>query len=212
MADSLLDIGGEPIFEFTPNWASRPKQSFQITRYLNQYSGTATEISEKNPEVPIDIEAQFEFPTKEDEYNFLTFIHGRIGRVNRFWFKWPKQLFTIKTALSNGSTQIIVHKDNSSLSLQGYERIYLDLSSGDTITRHVTTATLDDPNEEVELDLATGVDRDIAIDEVLQFGRILLVRLDEDLIRLSIENNFASYTTLRFHELVKEYSELAANP
>jgi hypothetical protein len=212
MADSLLDIGAEPVFPLEPNWISTPKQSFNITRYLNQYPGTISEISEMNPEVPISLEAEFDLKSKEDEFTFITFIHTHLGRCVRFWFRWPKTLFTVKDPMSNGSVGMVVHKDNSSLSLQGYERIYILLTNGDVVTRHITNAVLDDANNEVELTMATALDRDIALADIDRVGRFLLVRFDEDLFRLKIINDHKSTVNLRFQELVKEYAELAANP
>jgi hypothetical protein len=212
MADSLLDIGGEDIFPLDPNWASRPSHSYNFTRYINQYPGTSTEIETKNDEIPWIVEAEFDIQSKEEEFEFLTFIHTAYGRVKRFWLKHPKSLFRIKDPLSNGSTQINAYTDNSELIAQGYERIWIELSSGDILTRHVSAIVLDEPNNEVQLTLPTAVDRDIALSEVVRIGRILLVRFDNDRISLTIHNDYRSSTRLTFHELVKEYSELAANP
>jgi hypothetical protein len=211
MADSLLDIGGEDIFAFTPDWSTPPGQAFNITRYLQQYPGTTAKITEMNTEVPLIIESDFYFNTKEDEFNFLTFIHDRIGRAKRFWYKYPKTLFRLKDDLSNGSNTIVVHKDYSSLSLQGYERIYFEFDDGDLVTRHITGSDLDDPNEEVELTLATALDRDSAKENVVAIGRILLVRFNEDVFNFKVITDQKSSISLSFYELVKEYSDLAAD-
>jgi hypothetical protein len=212
MADSLLDIGTEEVFPLEPNWATKPGHTYTMTRYLNQHPGTVTEISQKNPESPWVVTARFDIQSKEEEFELLSFIKDREGRVGKFWFKHPKNMFSIKDALSNGSTQVIVYEDNFHLISQGYERIYIELLTGDIITRHVSSADWDEDNEEVQLNLATGVDRDIAVDEVLRIGRFLLVRFDDDMFRFDLDTDHKSMIRLRFKELVKEYSDLAPNP
>jgi hypothetical protein len=212
VADSLLDIGGEDVFPLDLNWSSRPKQNFNMSRYLRNYAGTITEIEEKNPENPIIFQASADIYDKETEYDYLTFLHNRRGRTVRFWIKHPKDLFVVKDDLANGSVAIICEENNAHLSFQGFERIYLETVDGDIITRHVSSIVHDAANEEVQLNLATAIDRDLPTDDILVCGRFLLVRFDDDRNRMKIYTDHHVSFTQRFFELVKEYSELAPNP
>lgn len=213
MADSLLDVGvGEAVLTFQPNWVSPLDQSFVITRYLLSYKGTSSDISEQNASVPIVLTAQWDFDSKEDQFNFKTFIHDRIGRTERFWFKYPRSLFRVKDALSNGSSQINCYRDNSELFIQGHERIYIELTSGDLIVRKIDSASLDTVNDQVELTLATALDRDITLSEIAMVGRYLLVRFDDDIFRFSLQSDDHLTITQRVNELIYDYSQLDPNP
>lgn len=213
MADSITDVGvGEPVLTFQPNWVSEPRQSFAITRYLLSYKGTSSSIEEQNAEVPVIVSARWDFDSKEDQFNFLTFISARIGRTERFWFKYPRTLFRLKQALGTGASSIRVYEDNFHLASQGHERIYIELASGDLIVRKVDSATLDTVNEWVEIGITTVIDRDIALEDVVSFGRYLLCRFDDDVFRFSLESDDHMVIEQRVNELVYDYSDLDPNP
>lgn len=212
MVDSLLDIGGEAEFPLSIDWSREPDYKFQISRYLFEGRGTASKIEEKNPETPIGFEARFYVGDRETEYTFLDFIHTTIGRTNRFWLRYPQQSFIPVEGLSNGSAVLKVEPNNFDLFHVGHERIYIQTTDGDIITRHVTNATYDATFDEVSLQLATAMDRDIALDEFFIVGRYLLVRFDHDDFNIKILTEDKCEISLKFIELIRDYSDLAANP
>ncbi|MGD9156806.1 MAG: hypothetical protein PVG39_00230 [Desulfobacteraceae bacterium] len=212
MVDSLLDIGGEPEFPLSIDWSSQPSYNFQISRYLFEGRGTASKIEEKNPETPISFEAKFYVGDRETEYAFLDFIHTTVGRTNRFWLRYPKQSFIPTEGLSNGSMILKVEPNNFDLFHVGHERIYIQTIYGDTITRHVSNATYDATFDEISLQLLTAIDRDISLDEFLIIGRYLLVRFDHDDFNINVLTEDKFDFSLKFIELIRDYSDLAANP
>jgi len=212
VADSLLDVGTESQFPFDIDWSALPSHQFNITRYLFENPGTSSYIEEKNPETPISFEIKVYIEDKDMEYDFLDFIHTHIGRAKRFWVKYPMPFFQLTESLSSGSTGVKCEPNNFELFFVGHERIFIEMNNGDIITRHVTSATYDSTNDEVNLVLATAVDRDIAIGDVFMLGRYLLVRFDSDDFDLNLETNTKSEVSLKFMELIRDYDDLAANP
>ena len=210
MADSLLDIGGESIFPLSPNWATKPKQSLIINRFLKEYPGTATEMETLNEETPIKQEWSFSVYNKADELTLLEFIHDHKGRIIRFWVKYQSQSFILSQAVSVSSSIMYVEHNEFQLSAEGYERIFIEMNNGDIITRHVTAVT--EVGDELLLDLTSIIDRDIGLDDYITISRLLLVRFDDDDFSFKIDTDKISDIDLRFYELVKEYSELAPNP
>jgi len=212
MPDSLLDIGGEEELPIDPNWESLPQNELQITRFLFEYRGTASEISEKNPEVPIVFEATFDIFTIQEYYTFLDFIHNHIGRVIRFWLRFPKQSFVPVKGVSTGSVNLVCEPNDFHLVHVGHERIFIELTDGSTITRHVTDASYSEGNDELTLTLATAFDRDISVNEFFRVGRYLLVRFDDDNFKLRLYTNMNMEFSQRVVEVIRDYDDLAANP
>jgi len=209
--DSLLDIGGETEFPFLMDWSTNPINKFQITRNLFEYRGTASKIEQQNPETPINVEADFYFENKEAEYTFLDFIHGRIGKTKRFWLRHPKQMFRLTEGVSNGSVVMRCEPNNFDLFHVGHERIYIEMNTGDTLTRHVENATYDSVNEELNLEIASAIDRSIDLTNYYIIGRYYLMRFDVDAFRLKIISNTKSQISLRFVEVIRDYDALAAD-
>lgn len=212
MADNLLDIGVESEFPLEIDWSSLPQHKFNITRYLFESRGTASEIEQQNPETPISFEIKVYIGGKETEYAFLDFIHEHVGRTYRFWIRYPKTMFQLTEGLSTGSVILKCEPNNFDLFAVGHERIYIELNDGDTITRHVTNAVYDDVNDEIQLTLATAIDRDIAPEDVFRIGRYLLMRFDSDDFDLNIMTDDKCDISLKFSELIRDYEDLAANP
>ena len=212
MSDSLLDIGGEEELPIEPNWGSLPRNELQITRFLFEYRGTASEISEKNPETPIIFEATFDLSNRVDYYNFLDFIHNHNGRVIRFWLRYPKQVFIPVSGVSNGSVNLVCEPNDFHLSYAGHERIFIELTDGDTLTRHVTNASYSEANDELTLTVATAFDRAITVDEFFRVGRYLLVRFDDDNFRFRLHSDMNIEVSQKMVELVRDYDDLAPNP
>jgi len=209
MADDLKDIGQEDIFPLPMNWQRSPANLFIITRYLHQFAGTSSSISELNPETPISFEGLFTIFNKTDEHSLLDFMHSRKGRIIRFWIPYQKEMFTLVDPASIGSGAINCEENGAVISYQGYERIYIKMKSGDMLTRWVTGITQD--FNKIALTLDTPLDRDIGLDDYFEIGRFLLVRFDSDKFEFEVSTNNIFDFSQRFVELVKEYSELAPN-
>lgn len=213
MSDSLLDIGvGEYIFPLTPNWVTLPTNNFMITRYLFEYRGTSSKIEEQNEEVPIIFQARFDTSDKENEYDLIEFFHNTYGRTKRFWIRYPKTMFDLTEAAANGNDFLRCQPDNFQLIHAGHERIYILMNDGDIITRHVTGASYSEANDEVTLNLATAIDRDVTLTNYTEIGRFLLVRFDSDEFVLKLDSDNRVQMAQKFQELVRDYSDLDPNP
>lgn len=213
MADSYptADVGAVadfPRFPLEPNWVTEPTTELSMVRKIVNYRGTAHHIVSLTDDVPIRTEMGFTIFTLAD-YNSLMghFITAR-GRVNRFWVKHALQTFELKTNASSGSSQLICFPNHFNLQYQGYERIYIRMSDGDTLARHVTAATYNEVSDQLELSINTALDRDVTTTNHIIIGRYLLVRFDSDDMTLDAKTDQVCEAALTFQELVKEYDEI----
>lgn len=199
-------VGDFPRFPLEPNWVSDPQTRLDLVRDLVAYRGTSHSLNSIVDDVPITFEARFSVYTLAD-YNTLlsTFVDAR-GRCNRFWIKHPYRSFKLKTNAASGAGVIYCYDNGFDQQYQGYERIYILMTTGDVVARHVTAATYNEAQSRLELSLNTILDRDITTTNHVLIGRYLLARLDSDEMELSVVTDYACETDLAFRELVKEYA------
>lgn len=213
MADSYptADVGLEadfPRFPFHPNWTSPPTTKVDLVRTLIAMRGAAHAIRSVSDDAPISFEAKYTLFTRADYNTLLDFFVDARGKVNRFWVWHPHRSFKLKTNAGNGDGEIYCYPNFFQKQYQGYERIYITMTDGDVVARHVTDATYNESEDRLELSLNTALDRDITTTNHRIIGRYLLVRFDTDEIEFSIETDTVCETSLAFRELVKEYSEI----
>lgn len=207
MADSLLDLGSTPVFPLEPNWVSQPSTNISLSRNLLAYRGTKHSIFPITDDAPITFEAHFTIYEKSDEDTFLDFFHARRGRNQRFWVKHPRQHFALKETASNGALSMVCYPNSAHDQFQGYERIYVVMSTGDIVTRKVNSATYSSDDDEINLAINSALDRDITISNQILIGRVLLCRFDSDELSVSHVTTTTCEFSLKFYELVKEYEE-----
>lgn len=205
MADSLLDLDSEPVFSWKPTWSSTPSTSVALSRLLTEFPGTVQELDQIVDHAPIQFEAGFIVDSKTDETAFVAFFNARRGRNQRFWIRHPKIHFTLHATATSGSTQIVCEANDAHRQYQGYERIYIRMLTGDTLTRQVTTATYDSGAGTVALTLASPLDRNVTTTNQDRIGRLLLVRFDDDSLVQHYRARDVWETDLSFTELVNEY-------
>ena len=207
MADSLLDLGSTPVFPLEPNWATEPSTNLTMTRRLLGYRGTIQSLFSLTPDVPVVFQAKFTVYDKTDENTIMDFFHARKGRNQRFWIKHPRQHFTLKETAGNGTLSMVCNPNDSHNQWQGYERIYIRMTDGDLLTRKVTAANYNEAQDEVTLTLNSALDRDITTTNQNLIGRMLLCRFDSDDFRVTWLTTITMEFSLKFYELVGEYSE-----
>ncbi len=191
MADSLLNIGGEPTLLTPFDWGSVPKSEIVITRYLQQFPGTVTLLGELNTYAPISFEVLYVMYTKQTEYTFLEFIHTQLGRNIRFWVPYQKQLFKLYSDAAVGGNTLEMYANNFDLVYQGYERIYIKMVNGDLLTRQISGASSIDDTV-MQIILTDVIDRDITTTNYVEMGRFLLVRFSDDNFPLKVETDQVS--------------------
>lgn len=99
-----------------------------------------------------------------------------------------------------GYTTLTLGGTTFSLVYQGHERIFMLLTTGDLITRQIsscngTAATIVSP-----------WDRAIAPHYVAMFGKLILCRFDQDELEMQYDTTEVSHCKLAFKELAKEYT------
>jgi len=210
MADSLPagDLGSFPVFPLSPNWKEEPSSKIALSRDLISFPGTAHHIASITDDGPISFEAAFTTFTPAELSTALTFFVARRGRVNRFWVKHPYRSFKLKVDAGSGDGIIHCYPNDFETQYQGYERIYIVMSDGDTLAREITAAAYDAGNDRLSLSLNTVLDRDVTTTNHVIIGRYLLARFDADALELELVTDFVTNFSLSFYELVKEYDEI----
>jgi len=206
MADSLLDLGTTPVFPLEPNWVSNPTTNISVARRVIGYPGTIQALFQITDDVPVTFTEKFTIYNKTDENTILNFFHARKGRNQRFWVKHPRKHFTLKETASSGAVTMVCEPNNADKQWQGYERIYIVMGTGDILTRKVNSVTYDAVNEEINLTLNNSLDRDVTTSNQILIGRLLLCRFDSDEMNIRWHSTVTSDFSLKFYELVKEYS------
>jgi len=205
MADDLNDLGGYSLFDFDLNWAQLPKTTIAIPRRMFNFPGTSHVVEELVAATQFSFDAEAVLDSETDIDSFLDFITARDGRVGAFWIRHPFQHFTLDVAATNTDGVLYCDYNHSALSWQGNERIYIDLVGGDTLTFEVDSINYNDSTSRSELTLATNIDRDIAIADIVKIGRLLYVRFGHDSFKLEYLRTELATVDLKFVELIQEY-------
>lgn len=208
MADDLQEIGSEPIYPHYPNWATLPNTMIQLARKIVEFRGTAQTLRSFTDYVPISFDAGFTLYSKEEEYNFLDFFDQRRGKNERFWIQHPKIAFELEQDANAGASAMVCVPNTAESSYLGYERFYIVMKTGDIITRHIQNITYNEITDKMQLDFATGLDRDVLLDNHWRIGRFILCRHDEDSLRLDHKTDLVTEASMRFYEVVREYELL----
>jgi len=208
MADDYSALGSETTkFLTKPNWVSMPSFDALHQRDILAFPGTTKEFYAVTSAQPITIEYEFLNKTKAEESTLLTFFAGRLGRLTKFWLPMWISAFRLAEAIEQDDTTAIVQDVCFTDIHRGDERIFIETVTGDMITRAITDCA-DNGDGTETLTFNTAITRDIALADVMTFGRFLLVRLDVDKLSLRMKNDSVSSYQMRFIELVKEYPAL----
>jgi hypothetical protein len=206
MADSLLGLGSALMFPRNFNWLSPPSGNLEFARSVLMQPGTVHEMVTISADAPITVSGEYMTWTKADEYALLAFFHARRGRVQRFWVKYPGRAFTLQSAATTGATVLNCEVNRAYMQYQGYERIYVVMSTGDILTRQVTAVVHNEALGRIELALGNPIDRDITLTNHLMIGRLLLVRFDADDMSVRLVSDRVTEFRFSFKELVQEYA------
>jgi len=187
-----------------PNWVQSLKGTFSNNVEVTQFPGTATDIYNVSDNIGNRLEYKFTNMDKADEYELITFFCEHQGRLKRFWLPYWKNQFVLLDNLSTGDTTIDVTNVNFNLIDRGYERLFFYLVDGSFISRQILFA-IDNGTYET-LYLQTALTQDIAMADVLFFGRLFLVRFDDDTMPHNFIADDTSEYGISFIELPNEYS------
>lgn len=205
MADSLLDLGSTTtLFATKPDYADGVGSGLaDMGRDLIQGNLGRRQTRLRTTEVPLRVAYRFAMLTKSDEYDLVEFFCARRGMNKRFWLPLWNQAFVLKSAIAKLSYTFEIEDNNFDEVVKYYERIFIYTTTGDMITRKILTRTGNVYTVE------TAFDRDIALTDVLYFGRLLMARFDQDELEVRHVTNTISEAEVNFVELPKEYETSA---
>lgn len=207
MADSISGLGATiPIFSAALDWGKEVSYGLTPFRTIVQYPGTITSIYDDEEMKPESFSFTATLLYEEEIYDFLDFFKSRMGRWQKFWYFIDRSDFLPQDDFDVGSSSIKILND-------GYyafenHRICIYLWNGDKIVREVTNASPSLDGSYISLDIDTAMDRDVFVEDVRMIGRVVLCRFDVDDIQVNYTTTYGATVSVRFYELVKEYSEV----
>lgn len=206
MADDLNDLGGAQLWRPTIEWREAPENSFDVSFIVLEAPGSSHEVIAISKEKPHKHNFSITLQTKAYEYDLVQKFYELKGRLTRFWFMNPLNLFTLLGWHGMGASALTVFFNE--FDYRGYERIYIEMKNGDILTHKITGLVEDEENGKATLQLNGITDRDINPMDIKIFSLLHLARLDIDGLDIQHRNTRFSETRLRLLELVKEYSEI----
>jgi len=189
-----------------PNWIQLPKGDFDLSREVNQYTGTTLNIYKLIDETISELTYLYTNLDKESEYYFTKFFNDRKGKHKKFWVPYWKNPFKLQSDISSGDKILTINNCYYNRIDFGYERIFFKLKNNTIITRQVTAVLQRGLNEDIIL--TTAIDRDIKISDIKFFSRLLLVRFNNDSMKLKFYSDDKSDATFTFRELPFEHTEV----
>jgi len=191
------------VFTRKPNWVENPISTFDTNSEFINYPGTQMDIYNLSNSIGYEITYRYSNLTKDDEYYIINFFINRQGMLKRFWLPWWKNSFRLAQNVSIDDSVITIQHCRYNKIDQGYERIFILLKTGDYISRKVV-AVVENYNYE-SIILQTPMNKNINQDDILFFGRLLLVRFADDELNLDFSNNKISDLSIKYKELPNEY-------
>jgi len=207
MADDKTGLGTHSdIFEYKPNWAQAQDFSFHVAHKIFGFPGTIHKMFnfDSGGVSPVVMKFGYSAMEKEDEFNLLSFFADSNGRHEAFWCPSFSNDFSLVSNASLGATYLEVapnHFFDETLGTNN-ERIYIEKTNGDVITRQITDA--DDVGDVTRLDLDTVLAAALDISDVLLFSRMYLVRFGDDRFDIKSINHHVGDVTLNFVECNRE--------
>lgn len=206
MADNLVDTGSTPFFPFGPNFKSSVSVSIQPAASLIEFPGTIGEVESDSDKRGVTLRGKYLLQDISDIYQMIDFFTDKLGRRDRFWLYGPTDEFTIYANALQTLTQIEFYSNGYQDVYTTNDRFYIRMPDGDIITRKVNSVSYNDVSDTITVSFSTGLDRDVLLSNEVMFGRLYLVRHDVDTLSLRFHTNSVAELSLRFFELVREYS------
>ena len=211
MADSWEDLGSvTDVFTIKNDWDTNPSQGFEPYRTVIQYPGSGIKLRNITDDVAISFVLHFCTKDKSEENALLAFFYARRGRASAFWLPVPKQVWELSADVNLTFPKLLVLVNSDPQWLRGYERMFMLLKNGDYISREVvsiTTVNAPPLNPNI-MTVVTDMDRVVKPADVEMFGKLLLVRFDQDELELKHDSTALAECDLSFKELPKEYADL----
>ena len=208
--DSWADLGSvTDKFLLGCDWQSQPTKGVEPFRTVIQAPGTGIKLRNITDDVQHVFSMHFSNMSKTDENDLLSFFAARRGRASAFWLPIPESYWKLNVDTDLATPNFLVLDNSDPQYLQGYERLFMLLRSGDYLCRQVFSVTTPGgPGLPNLMTVVTALDRVIKKNDPELFGRMILCRFDQDEIELQHDTPDLSETDIAFRELPKEYAGL----
>jgi len=192
------------IFLLAPDYENSIEYNYTDNRELYNYPGTCLQIYSLGNGINHNLKYNFINVTKEDEFYISNFFNICQGKLKRFWIPYYKNNFVSINNIIGG----IIEIENAGFheTDRGSERIFIKIKDGTICTRKVTTI-IDNGNTELII-LDTPIVNQINLSDIQYFGRLFLVRFNEDECELDFKSSAASSCVLSFQEVYQESLEV----
>jgi hypothetical protein len=181
-----------------------PKRDYEDGRDIAEMEASSITIVNVTDSLPHEVAYGFMNVDKSEEKGLLDFMDWSQGRLRRFWLPVWKNTFKLQLDILIYDNTLLVDDTHFVENYQGYERIFIETKSGIFLTRKVI-GVVDNGNGTETLTIETVMDRNIAVEDIAYFGRLLLVRFEQDEIMMKHDSSSVSECKLLFRELVREY-------
>lgn len=204
MADSLLDLGAtSDIFTQKPDYADGISSGLDFGRDVLQFNAGLITTRNRTHDLAMNLVYNFQNLSKETEYYLVNFFCTQRGQNKRFWLPVWEQSFKLAAAISVLSYTFQMTDNHFNDVARFYERIFIYTKTGDLITRKLLSCVGN------VFTVETAFDRDLAVDDVLYFGRLVMARFGQDELDVKHVTNTISSAEASFIELPKEYESSA---
>lgn len=190
-------------FLMRPNWIRSPEKNFDFYRELYEFAGTVLDIYGLGDNYSVQISYGFDWLNKEDENKIIEFFCNHRGKHHRFWLPVWENPFTLQSNINENDTVISIRNVGFNLVDRGYEHIFFWMKDGAWLSRSCIAIVGNGNTEDILLHDA--IDRDISSDDYWFFGKLKLVRFNDDSLKLKHKNDSVSSCQLDFIELPFEY-------
>jgi hypothetical protein len=205
MSDQLTGLGGKNLFTISPDWSNDIKADFELSRRIFRFPGTIEVLINYSDERPGKFDMLFRFLDKTIEYDFIDFVHTQKGRWAGFWLPGPPAFFSLDDTIQDTDLQIKITKQGIVNRFRGFERCYILLLNGDTLTYKINSVAAGPGANQETLNLGAAVDRQVKQEDIAIFTLLFYVRFDKDKFQYSYVTDTISEITTQALELVKEY-------
>lgn len=207
MADDWKDLTlTTEKFTYPPNWSTLPQRDFLYNRELTNYPGTTTHTYNLWSGIADIIDYHYTNLTKEQEYDITAFFCRMRGRYGRFWLPVWKNQFILSSPIQRFDDTITIENAYLSDVITQYEyRIFIKLHNGDILSRLVTDVAPGAGDTEI-ITVQSFFDRSIQQSDIHYFGKLCMVRFDQDDLNFSFFCANSSEVKIRFRDPLREYS------
>lgn len=206
MSDYLNGLGGYSLYRFEIDVKRSPQSALNASRQFLDDAGTKRGVATYTTNLPLIHSVSFTELERGNIKNLIEFFNTVRGRLKSFWWIVQQNLFTPASDYLLNQTVLAVEQNLFGENFRGYERIFLLLSSGDLLTFKVAAVISGLlPADPIGLQISAPLDRNLDIDEILIFGKLIFCRLDEDELKVKFSTSEIAETEIKLRELVEGY-------